>query len=270
MPKRHILLPDFLSRPLLRDADAYGHVGNSIKTPIPNACAMAQGILKHIIDNHRIGLSWEGRYSIDDMELCGSNHFVIRKPPKQFVFFPEISKQMIKAMEKDFSQFDKEILSRFEISHLFSGIHHACWSYDDEDSDANFKRILGSPFTRIKNRGEASWTDLVTKSGNVVLQGTLKRGAEKELISETYLSFSTYYRNLLPHGTEHSRSRENRRIILHPDGSPVYKDHKLKPCKQHMESLDEIDLGASVYLSAEACEVLEKLLSSSSMTEMYA
>uniref|UniRef100_A0A0D9WN74 UBP-type domain-containing protein n=1 Tax=Leersia perrieri TaxID=77586 RepID=A0A0D9WN74_9ORYZ len=88
-------------------------VEKPIRTPLPDKCALVQRLLADMLSKHRSGLSWEGDFTHDDMEVC-DDKVVITKIPKSFQIHPQISHEMITEMEKDFDRIAQSVLQKFD------------------------------------------------------------------------------------------------------------------------------------------------------------
>jgi len=83
-----------------------------IRTPVPDKCSLVQRLLTDVINAHRVGLSWDGDFTLDDMELMDDRVF-IAKEPKRFSIHPVISPEMIHAMGKDFFRIAVLVIVKF-------------------------------------------------------------------------------------------------------------------------------------------------------------
>uniref|UniRef100_A0A0E0JWW4 USP domain-containing protein n=1 Tax=Oryza punctata TaxID=4537 RepID=A0A0E0JWW4_ORYPU len=113
MPKTHKLLKDYLKPPLTKSMVVFGHKGQPIWIPLPNKCALVQRLISDVLSKHRAGFSWEGELTLDDIEIY-DDKVVITKIPKSFPIEPQISKEMIVAMEKDFDTIAQTIVKKFQ------------------------------------------------------------------------------------------------------------------------------------------------------------
>ena len=90
----------------------FGHCQPVIRTPVPDKCSLVQRLLTDVINAHRVGLSWDGDFTLDDMELMDDRVF-IAKEPKRFSIHPVISPEMIHAMGKDFFRIAVLVIVKF-------------------------------------------------------------------------------------------------------------------------------------------------------------
>lgn len=99
--------------------EVYGHKRNTIYIPTPDYTLMLQGIIWFILMKHKSGFSWNGGFSINDIEVINGNIFIITKPPKKFT----ILEKLIEAMEKDFLRY-AELFLKHRIMMVLSSAHH--------------------------------------------------------------------------------------------------------------------------------------------------
>lgn len=84
-----------------------------IRIPSPEKCALVQMLIADTISHHRDGLSWDGEFNLDDVVLYDDRVFIARKP-KSFRVRPNISPEMVGAMEKDFYRISCAVLCKFK------------------------------------------------------------------------------------------------------------------------------------------------------------
>ena len=96
----------------------HGHVEKQIMTPLPDKCALVQALVEHVISNHKAGYSWEGDFGLNDMDAYDGK-VVITKSPKLFDIQPEISPEMVTAMEKDFKSIATKVVQKFMQSQIY-------------------------------------------------------------------------------------------------------------------------------------------------------
>ena len=129
----------------------YGHKRNTIYNPTPDYILVLQGIIWFILMKHKSGFSWNGGFSIDDIEVINENIFIITKPPQKFT----ILEQLIEAIEKVFLTY-AELFLKQRIMMVMSNAHHKAhqvigqhhvpyltefhklWSNDDSESFRDF------------------------------------------------------------------------------------------------------------------------------------
>ena len=94
----------------------HGHVEKQIMTPLPDKCALIQGLTEYVISKHRARYSWEG--GIEDMDVYDGK-VVITKSPILFEILPRISPEMVTAMEKDFKSIATKVVQKFMHSQIY-------------------------------------------------------------------------------------------------------------------------------------------------------
>ncbi|RLM91348.1 Ubiquitin carboxyl-terminal hydrolase 2 [Panicum miliaceum] len=257
---RHEELSQCLSTNLLMKIDDFGHGGNPIMIPIPDKCALVQGLIAHVLSKHRAGYSWEGGFGIDDMDVYDGK-VVINRSPKLFEIHPKISHEMVVAMEKDFGKIVMEVLNKFRrrkthvpylkpFRILLGNIRRA---YDAGDGTDLFKSLME---TEIANE----WTEHMKRTTNPLLLAIFrsKDPTPKLFYYRTELEFLfEYMRHLPQHGAE--RSFVRRPLARRGDG----------PRKQRLQSLDELELAGAYYLESAVVQALTILINSNAMKGIF-
>ncbi|PNT69755.1 hypothetical protein BRADI_3g60968v3 [Brachypodium distachyon] len=127
-PVKHQLLREHLQgKRSVEVMEVYGHKINTIYNPTPDYTLVLQGIICFILMKHKSGFSWNGGFSIGDIEVINGNIFIITKPPQKFTDL----EKLIEAMEKDFLTYAELFLDQ-PITMVLSSDHHKAHQVDGQ------------------------------------------------------------------------------------------------------------------------------------------
>uniref|UniRef100_R7WD83 Ubiquitinyl hydrolase 1 n=1 Tax=Aegilops tauschii TaxID=37682 RepID=R7WD83_AEGTA len=297
MPTKHEELTESLGAALLREMDVYGHVGDQIMIPLPDKCAVIQGLTEHVISKHRDGYSWEGDFGIEDVDVYDGK-VVITKSPKLFEILPQISPEMVTAMEKDFDSIAIKVLKKkFTHSDIYvpyllpfhrflSGMErYAKWWSDRVMTKDLRELILHFPFYKpLRARMNLlvgifdAWRSFDGKDMSTLIKKILERAPHasawldemKNVENQIILDVFCYKDKNLSYYEEklHFMVELFRHLAVHgTEKSFEYQYDGSR--KQMVQTLDELEVGGAYYLEGVVVEALTALLEESAMKDIY-
>lgn len=304
MPKIHRLLRHYLRHPFTIPMHVYGNRGKWNRIPVPEKCAMLQKLLAYMISCHRAGLSWNGDFNTDLVDVYEDRVF-ITKEPNSYSIYPQISLQMISAMENDFRRIAHDILTRFEyhgasipylkpFTDMLRAINkYADWWLDRDKAEALRKLIEHNPFLKPATARSNLWSGIFNAyrshdegDKSAIFKKLLKDGFPSDRCGEPWITRS-FGNPILKTVFKHKDQKVPAQVtdpvtekyyeesfnflfefqshLVQHGSAYSFQSTQYGPRKQLMRSLNEAEVAAARVVEEEAMEGLTHLLRNDAM-----
>ncbi|XP_044950430.1 uncharacterized protein LOC123400089 isoform X2 [Hordeum vulgare subsp. vulgare] len=117
-PMRHEVLTEFLQPPkeLSLPVEVHSHNNNPMYTPASIGSSLLTDILEDVVSKHLEGLSYNGNFGTDNVEVYDGSRYVISTPLCKYALG---SQELAEAAAKDFNSCAESIIPLFQIDNKF-------------------------------------------------------------------------------------------------------------------------------------------------------